>query len=280
MKLTTITAILLLMTAGAATALDAAGVAADTWAAAAVATPPLNDETTGDGPFVTTPPIPFTLDALEQRITASLPPYWKIVEADRGRAPIGWDGPENGLYVMAEDTRTRFFHPNGFHYFSFYRVWIMPSNWEGEMRKTPYVTDSSPAFLLGVDDEFVAFYHTAGGNVWPEGPKALCGALGTDDLCHTSTSRRVIDLEFEKRLVSGGDERLSLTRDRIIGLTGGDNAIYLEYIFTRADERAMPELSALTDSIIIDVFEAFPEIDSLYLRRCTSDTFTDTIVSR
>jgi len=218
--------------------------------------------------------------SLEQRVREMLPPQWRLVETSRDRAPIGWDGPKVGLYLMVEDTRTRFFHPNGFHYYSFYRIWIMPSGWEGEMRQTPYVTDSTPAFLLGVADGFVAFYHTAGGNVWPDGPDAFCRALGINDLCHTSMSRRVIDLEFEERLLAGDGDDASLHRDRIIGLSGGGNALYMEYVFTSEAERPAEELSDLTDRIVLDVFAALPEIDSVYLRRCTSDTFTDTIVSR
>jgi hypothetical protein len=228
-----------------------------------------------------TAPLPFGMDALTRRVSEALPGDWRIVETGRNQSPIGWDGPDEGLYVMVEDTRTRFFHPNGFHYYSFYRVWIMPPNWEGEMRKTPYVTDSAPAFLLGVDDAFVAFYHTAGGNVWPDGPAALCRTLGLDDLCHTSISRRVVDLEFEERLMSQEEEQdLAVSRDRIIGLTGGENAVYLEYVFTTGEERPTPPLDELTSRIAGDVFSAFPEIESLYLRRCTSDTFTDTIVAR
>jgi hypothetical protein len=229
---------------------------------------------------ITTPPLPFSLETLVQRVNTALPAHWKVVESAVGESPIGWDGPDEGLYVMVEDTRTRFFHPNGFHYFSFYRIWIMPSGWEGEMRRTPYVTDSTPAFLLGVDERFVAFYHTAGGNVWTEGPRSFCRALGIDDLCHTSISHRVIDLECEERLMAHGADDATVKRDRIIGLTGGDTALYLEYVFPV--EQGPPDrgLGELTDRIALDVFAAFPEIESVYLRRCTSDTFTDTIIAR
>lgn len=230
--------------------------------------------------LVSTTPMPVTLETLVQRVTEGLPANWKVVETGRGKVPIGWDGPEEGLYVMVEDTRTRFFHPNGFHYFSFYRVWIMPPEWEGEMRRTPYVTDSAPAYLLGVDDDFVAFYHTAGGNVWPDGPQVFCRTLGVDELCHTNTSRRTIDLACEERLMEHDTPDDALMRDRIIGLTGGDTALYMEYVFGSGEGRPVEELDELTARLAGDVFAAFPDVESLYLRRCTSDTFTDTIVAR
>ncbi len=230
-----------------------------------------------------------TLDELVSRLEEALPDAWRIAEADTARVPIGWTGPEQGLYVMLEDTRTRFFHPNGFHYFSFYRIWLVPTDWEGEMRVTPYVSDSVPAHLLGVNDSYSAFLHTAGGNVWEEGPKALCGTLGLDSICFTDLTRRVVDLDFEERLrvslatVQKDDETIVPSLQRIIGLSGAGSSLYLEYIFagdSEEEDETPPELASLTRSLAENVFIAFPEIESLYLRRCRSDTFTDTIVAR
>jgi len=230
-----------------------------------------------------------TLDELVARLEQTIPETWRIVEADSARTPIGWSGPEQGLYVMLEDTRTRFFHPNGFHYYSFYRIWLLPTNWEGEMRLTPYVSDSVPAYLLGVSDSYSAFFHTAGGNVWQEGPSRLCDALGLESICFTDLTRRVVDLEFEERLtaslasVQGENETLVLSPQRILGLSGAGSSLYLEYIFdgdTDEEDAATIELASLTESLAENVFVAFPEIESLYLRRCRSDTFTDTIVAR
>jgi len=230
-----------------------------------------------------------TLDELVSRLEETIPATWRIVEADSARTPIGWSGPEQGLYVMLEDTRTRFFHPSGFHYFSFYRVWLLPTNWEGEMRMTPYVSDSAPASLLGVSDDYSAFFHTAGGNVWEEGPKTLCNALGLDSICFTNLTRRVVNLEFEERLkaslatVQADDETLVLSPQRIIGLSGTGSSLYLEYLFagnSEEEDETTPELASVTESLAESVFVAFPEVESLYLRRCRSDTFTDTIVAR
>lgn len=230
-----------------------------------------------------------TLDELVSRLKDTIPDSWRVVEADTARAPIGWNGPEQGLYVMLEDTRTRFFHPNGFHYYSFYRVWLLPSDWEGEMRMTPYVSDSVPAYLLGVSDTYSAFFHTAGGNVWEEGPDALCSALGLESICFTDLTRRVVDLEFEERLKASlasmqqENETLVLSPQRILGLSGAGSSLYLEYIFTgdtEEENEVTTELASLTESLAENVFVAFPEVESLYLRRCRSDTFTDTIVAR
>ncbi len=150
------------------------------------------------------PPAPESAELELQRLVVGienvLPSSWRVTESGIGELPIGWSGPETGLYVMVEDTSTRFFHHSGFHYYSFYRIWLMPPGWEGEMRHTPYVADSAPAFLLGLSDDHVALYHTAGGNVWNDGPAAFCTTLGLDTIRYTDLARRVVDLEIEERL--------------------------------------------------------------------------------
>jgi hypothetical protein len=225
------------------------------------------------------------LSAFVEKVEGALPAGWHVVETDTGGTPIGWTGESAGFYVMVEDTATRFFHPKGFHYFSFYRLWLMPSDWEGEMRRTPYVSDSSPAYLLGVSDSFLALYHSAGGNVWEDGPGELCEALELDRICYTDLTRRTVDLEIEEKLKQKLDElpdaSTSISPRRIIGLTGDGANLYIEYLFSPDDERTPGEqLAALTDALAGDVFLSLPEIESLYLRRCTADTYTDTIVHR
>jgi hypothetical protein len=224
-----------------------------------------------------------------------MPTSWRVLESGVDSAPVGWSGPENGLYVLVEDTQTRFFHPAGFHYYSFYRIWLMPPDWEGEMQHTPYVSDTSPAFLLGLNDDYVALYHTAGGNVWEEGPSELCNLLGLDAIRFSDLTRRVVDMSMEERLVcevdipkgsdgrAGGesteDELFEMNPYRIVGLAGEGVGLYLEYVFPGEESREVP-LEALTERLAGSVFERFPEVESLYLRRCTTDTFTDTIVNR
>jgi opacity protein-like surface antigen len=227
-----------------------------------------------------------SLNELQAMVQSVLPTTWKVVELADSREPIGWTGDSTGLYVMVEDTKTRFFHPNGFHYYSFYRIWVMPSGWEGEMRRTPYVSDSVPAFLLGVGDDYAAFYHTAGGNTWPDGLKSFCSALKLDRICHSDLTRRIVDLEIEEKLVpepSGnrGQRDFDINPQRIVGLTAQGTNLYLEYLFHTEDSDPDEQtLDELTDRLAGSVFSLIPEVDSLYLRRCTSDTYTDTIVSR
>jgi hypothetical protein len=158
----------------------------------------------------------------------------------------------------------------------------MPSEWEGVMKHTPYVSDSVPAYLLGANDDYVAFYHTAGGNVWPEGPESLCEALGLERICYTDLTRRIVDLEVERRLTESDDNvDLALNPQRIVGLAADGPNLYLEYVFP-ADDKSdeMELLASVTDQLAASVFTLIPEAESLYLRRCTSDTYTDTIVTR
>jgi hypothetical protein len=226
------------------------------------------------------------LDALVATIKANLPDTWRVVETGVAEKPIGWSGDTGGLYVMVEDTKTRFFHPNGFHYYSFYRIWLMPPDWEGVMRRTPYVSDSVPAFLLGVTDDYVAFYHTAGGNVWETGLEAFCSALSLDRVCHSDLTRRIVDLEIEEKLIADppsehGGDAFDLSPQRIVGLTASGPNLYLEYLFhSEEEEPDETMLAELTESLAGSVFHLIPEVESLYLRRCTSDTYTDTIVTR
>lgn len=226
------------------------------------------------------------LSALEERIAAILPPTWRVAEVGAEREPIGWSGDPSGVYIMVEDTKTRFFHPSGFHYYSFYRIWLMPSGWEGVMRRTPYVSDSVPAFLLGVADDYVAFYHTAGGNTWEKGLESFCSALRLDRICYSDLTRRIVDLEIEGKLTGSaarerGAAMFDLSPQRIVGLTALGRNLYLEYLFqtdeSDPDEQALAEL---THRLAGSVFDLIPEVESLYLRRCTSDTYTDTIVVR
>lgn len=226
------------------------------------------------------------LPYLVRTIEMSLPPAWKVAEVHAASRPVGWSGDASGLYVMVEDTKTRFFHPNGFHYYSFYRIWLMPSGWEGVMRKTPYVSDSVPAFLLGVSDDYVAFYHTAGGNVWEDGLETLCSVLGLDGTCHSNPSHRIVDLAIEEKLTARaragrGPTVFDLSPQHILGLRALGRNLYLEYLF-RSDEDDPDEqmLAALTEQVAGSVFDLIPGVESLYLRRCTSDAYTDTIVTR
>jgi hypothetical protein len=235
------------------------------------------------------------LEKLIASVESVLPESWNVIESGTGRLPIGWSGPEVGLYVMVEDTGTRFFHPSGFHYYSFYRVWLMPPRWEGEMRHTPYIADSAPAFLLGLSDDYVALYHTAGGNVWEDGPAMFCSALGLNTIKYTDLTRRVVDLEIEERLTEDAPAAekadggmvtppevcpFEMSPYRIVGLAGEGPSLYLEYVFGNEVDSDATELAVLTEQLAGNVFEKFPEVESLYLRRCTPDTFTDTIVNR
>jgi hypothetical protein len=232
---------------------------------------------TGSGPAVE------SVERLTESVRGVLPPSWRIVETDTARVPIGWDGEAAGLYVEVEDTRTRFLHPNGFHYYSFYRVWLMPPSWEGEMAKRPYVSDSAPAFLLGASDDWIALYHTAGGNVWHDGLVSLCAALGLNRLDYPSTTERIVDMAMEERLGLGatGAGAAAPNSRRILGLKGEGPNLYLEYVFPQPKEdEPRVELSDLTAQLAATVFGSMPEIESLYLRRCTADSFTDTIVQR
>ncbi len=52
-------------------------------------------------------------------------------------------------------------------------------------------------------------------------------------------------------------------------------------MFPTPPENGTPiEIPDLTARLAETVFDSLPEVESLYLRRCTVDSFTDTIVQR
>jgi hypothetical protein len=67
---------------------------------------------------------------------------------------------------------------------------------------------------------------------------------------------------------------------RIVGLAGDGPGLYMEYVFGSEASDDGTQLAALTEQLAGNIFQSFPEVESLYLRRCTADTFTDTIVNR
>ena len=107
-------------------------------------------------------------------------------------------------------------------------------------------------------------------------------ALGLERICYTDLTRRIVDLEVEERLTAADPEAaFALNPQRIVGLAADGPNLYLEYVFpSREGEDPSEVLATLTDKVAGSVFALIPEAESLYLRRCTSDTYTDTIVSR
>ncbi|MBC8450858.1 hypothetical protein H8D73_01450, partial [bacterium] len=56
-----------------------------------------------------TVPLDGDLQSLVAQIEDIIPATWHVIEADTAAAPIGWSGENGGIYVMAEDTSTRFY---------------------------------------------------------------------------------------------------------------------------------------------------------------------------
>ena len=67
---------------------------------------------------------------------------------------------------------------------------------------------------------------------------------------------------------------------RIVALASDGPSLYLEYVFGNEVDPDESQFADLTEQLAGSVFQRFPEVESLYLRRCTRDTFTDTIVNR
>ena len=128
---------------------------------------------------------------------------------------------------------------------------------------------------------------------------SFCAALDLHTISYSDLTRRVVDLEIEEKLthvapatdaVVRGDAGKRAPLDappsfemnplRIVGLAGDGRGLYMEYVFGNEETADETQLAVLTEQLAGNVFQRFPEVESLYLRRCTRDTFTDTIVNR
>jgi len=223
-------------------------------------------------------------------VESVLPEGWSVVDFKSSVSPQGWNSPKTTLYVKVEDGGTRFCHPDGFFYFSYYKFWFCPEDWQGEMKDMPYSRSDYPAYLLGTDDSLKVLYQTAGANVWSEGPEEVARAIGVAPFRVTQNVLQETSIEIKHFLLPRLPLELRQMRKQrqfdLVGVLEGPKLMYIEVALAMEDEIGAPQLTVngsgqfLRESLARDVFMFYPEVADLYVRAYTDSLMADALISR
>lgn len=235
------------------------------------------------------------LDADEQevvdaivRIRQALPDGWGVADIRWDTVPAGWTGDPSCVLVRLEDGTVRFHDESGgFTYRPFYKIWILPPEWEGRMEVADLHADVPQALYLGETERLRFLYRTLGRNTWPEGKDALGAALGLDAYPLSPLPQHSLDVQAMAILYRRLDTRpgaLERWQRQIYGIEELPALIYLE-LLTWDDRRGAEDPTYLgelaereTAYLSRQVLAAFPDKRGLYLRRVTQDAFSDVLV--
>ena len=221
-------------------------------------------------------------------IAAVLPPGWEIARIQRNVVPTGWQGEPRSVLVRLEDGTIRFPHDEGFLYRPFWKIWLLPRDWEGRMEIMPLGGEAPAALLLGDGDRFRALARTLGRNDWPEGSRVIARALGLDARPLPSRPTHTVDASAMQRLYQRLDSATGGHADRwvrqIYGIAESRDLVYVELLTwdkrspDAADPTSLGEPAETeTQFLARETLAAFPEKQALYLRRVTERSFGDVL---
>jgi len=189
-----------------------------------------------------------------------------------------------------EDTTISFPHAEGFSYRPFWKLWLVPRDWEGRMEVMPLGPEAMAALLLGENGSFRVLARSLGRNDWPEGADLFATALGLSALRVGPRPLHTIDAAAMQRLylrldsATGG--RAARWHRQVYGIARLDDLVYVE-LLTWDDRGADdsgdatslgPVGEAETRFLGREAFAAFPEAQALYLRRVTEGSFSDLLM--
>jgi hypothetical protein len=222
-------------------------------------------------------------------IKNSLPEGWEVVEIAWETVPYGWTGRSTCVLVRCEDTLFKFPHlEQEFSYHPFYKLWILPTCWEGRMKVATIEASSPQALYLGENRSFRVLYRTLGRNTWPEGIDVLTSTLKLDPYPLSHSPRHSLDIGAMQRLFQRLDNagRLSRFQRQIYGIAELPDMIYLELLTwedrSGKDAKDPTFLGTLAETetrfLTREVLATFPQKRGLYLRRVTRESFSDVLV--
>jgi len=222
-------------------------------------------------------------------IRESLPPDWRIESIRWESIPSGWIGEPEGVLIRVEDGVVRFRHPQeDFLYHPFYKIWLLPTNWEGRMEVARIEENAPHALYLGESDRFRVLYRTLGKNTWSAGAEVLASALRLDSYPLTPSPKHSLDVGAMQRLYQRLDNAGALARwqRRIYGIEELPELIYLELLTweDRTGKKTMDPtfLGDLAEKetryLSREILATFPQKRGLYLRRVTEASFSDVLV--
>lgn len=253
------------------------------------------------------------------RVRTILPNSWEVSAIQYRQIPRRWSGSADGILIRLENPSIVAYHPNGFEYHPFFKVWLCPTLWRGTMEDVRFLEEADWSVLLGQNHKMKVFYLTQGLNDWQEGPKLLREALDLTSIPITRSLRQKIEPEimmkiFPKLAVMGNGQSGLL--DRVVGLEIEGPLAYVEYATATVSTAggggtgagnqpssagnqpagaetvrngavsrcAEPGVVWLMDrenlSLANLIMLAYPEVETVYLRRVCDEFASDHIIDR
>lgn len=246
------------------------------------------------------PPAPPRVSLGLEEIVASLekvlPQTWNVAGIKRQQIPRKWTGSSDAVLLRLEDGSVTVHHPNGFDYHPFYKVWLCPSGWQGNMEDASIQGDEGPSVLLGINHRMKVFYLALGANTWPQGPEVLRKALDLTTLSITYSLRQAVDSSIKMKIfprLAATEGSSSGLLSRVVGMERDGSLVYIEYATAterRIDGFSLPSmckeprvvnLMDRENSFLADqVFFAYPDVRTVYVRRVCDEFLSDRIIDR
>jgi len=238
------------------------------------------------------------LPEIVARLQKILPDSWEVSAIKHNQTPRKWAGSPEGILIRLENPSITAYDPNGFEYHPFFRIWLCPTLWGGNMEDVRFREESDWPVMLGQNHRMKVLYLSQGFNDWKDGPTLLRKALNLTSLPITRSLREKIDPEimmkvFPKLAVAGNGQ--PGLRDRIVGLEMEGPLAYVEYAtatvlkehkpdqvqLSRCDEPGVVRLmDRENQSLASMIMLAYPEVQTVYLRRVCDEFASDRIINR
>ncbi len=259
------------------------------------------------------------------RLQKILPESWEVSGIQHRQTPRRWTGSAEGILIRIENPSITAYHPNGFEYHPFFKIWLCPTLWRGSMEDVRFLDESDWSVLLGQNHKMKVFYLSQGVNDWRDGPALLREALNLTSLAITRSLRQRIEPEimmkvFPKLAVTDNGQTGLL--ERVVGLEMEGPLAYVEYATaTNANGKShnggdggggsasatgnggsppapgggtdgRASLSRCTEPGVVWLMErenlslanlillAYPEVQTVYLRRVCDEFASDRIINR
>jgi hypothetical protein len=252
------------------------------------------------------------LPDIVSRLQEILPESWEVSGIKHKQTPRRWEGSAEGILIRLENPSIVAYHPNGFEYHPFFKIWLCPTLWRGSMEDVRFLEESDWSVLLGQNHKMKVFYLSQGVNDWRDGPAVLREALDLTSLPITRSLRQRIEPEimmkvFPKLAVTDNGHAGLL--ERVVGLEKEGPLAYVEYATATAPNgrnhdghngathpnggtNGQASLSRCAEPGVVWLMErenlslanlimlAYPEVQTVYLRRVCDEFASDRIINR
>lgn len=262
------------------------------------------------------------------RLQKILPDSWEVSGIQHKQTPRKWTGTAEGILIRLENPSIVAYHPNGFEYHPFFKIWLCPTLWRGNMEDVRFLEENDWSVLLGQNHKMKVFYLTLGANDWRDGPELLRKALDLTSLPITRSLRQKIEpsmmMKVFPKLAVSANGRAGLL-ERVVGLemegplayveyatatagngsstnaattanggstTNGSNAVNHTAVPNSGRTNAQVTLSRCREpgvawlmerenlSLANQILLAYPEVQTVYLRRVCDEFASDRIINR